>query len=145
MSNITHAADCGNTVPPIPATPCNGKGGANKPDTYPQVIDLLPRDRPTDAVSGDDLCWTVERQDLIEVMGVRDGSIEIIQRSPLGEDDDECVTVASRNVVALARRILWAAGFNAVLIATGGRGGYSDLADGSVPEDFAGNAEAVTQ
>ena len=62
----------------------------------------------------------------------------IAKKTP--HEDENIRNVARSNAVRLARCIPWAAGFKSVLIATGdGGGGYSDIEDGSLPEQFTGN------
>lgn len=97
-----------------------------------------PEDQPENE---GDYYWFVPAQDRIEVMGTKEGTVEIHQISPLGNSEDVRIDVAQANCVRLARMILWAAGFKVVLIAQGGPGGWTDLDDGAVPaRDEAGTA-----
>jgi hypothetical protein len=81
-------------------------------------------------------CWVVPRQHEIVVRPLSDGRISIEQEGQHGSaaDDGGIIEVTATNVVGLARRILWAAGFETVLIAVGNGGGWSDLEDGDKPE-----------
>ncbi|MBP1092994.1 hypothetical protein [Bradyrhizobium diazoefficiens] len=82
-----------------------------------------------------DLCWIIPRQALIECRPTHDGTVEIWQQGQLGPDDDQRIDVAPRNAVALARRILWAAGFKSIGIFAYVKGaGCVDLEDGDEPE-----------
>ena len=72
-------------------------------------------------------------------MATTDGNIEIEQVGPLanlGDSENQRISVTRGNAVRLARNILFAAGFESVLIATtkGGRG-YYDVEDGDLPEN----------
>lgn len=78
-------------------------------------------------------CWSIEPQAEVRVWAVNDGSIEIEQKSPMGEEDDQRIFVAAPNAVRLARMILYAAGFDNIVIATGNGGGFVDIEDGYGP------------
>ena len=78
-------------------------------------------------------CWSIEPQAEIHVWAVKDGSIEIEQKSPLGEENDQHILVAAPNAVRLARTILYAAGFKNIVIATGTGGSLVDVEDGVGP------------
>ena len=76
--------------------------------------------------------WELPARDKIEFHPTKENVIEIYQRSPVGESEDTRIDVHFSDAVGFARRVLWAAGFKTVLIATGDIGGYVDLEDGSV-------------
>jgi hypothetical protein len=98
---------------------------------------ICPKDEPAD--TAEDICWVVPFQPRIECWATNEDEIEIEQISPIHEDENIRIDVARSNAVRLARCILWAAGFNSVLIATSdGGGGYRDVEDGDLPEHFAG-------
>jgi hypothetical protein len=82
------------------------------------------------------LCWIVPRQDEVIVFSTFEGTIEIEQKSPLGQAEDQRVIIVTSNAVQVARMILWAAGWRSILIATGDDGrGYRDLEDGDLADD----------
>ncbi|MDH2343249.1 hypothetical protein [Bradyrhizobium sp. SSUT77] len=94
-------------------------------------ISLAPDEPEIDT----DLCWHIPHQALIECRPTNDGTVEIWQKGQLGPDDDQRIDVAPRNAVALARRILWAAGFKSVgIFAYVKGGGCVDLEDGDEPD-----------
>ena len=100
-----------------------------------------PKPKDASAATGEDdsadYCWAVPSQTRIECSQTNDDEIEIEQISPVHEDENIRIDVARSNAVRLARCILWAAGFKSVLIATGdGGGGYTDIKDGNLPEQF---------
>jgi len=108
-------------------------GGAQVAAGHP-VRALVPIAQPDDGK-----CWALPRQDRMEVYATNDDTIEIVQISPMGESEDVRIDIARSNAVALARRILYAAGFSGLCLggAVNGRG-YYDLHDGSLPEHFDG-------
>ncbi len=82
------------------------------------------------------LCWIVPRQDEVVVFSTFEGTIEIEQKSPLGQSEDQRIVIVTSNAVQVARMILWAAGWRSILIATGDDGrGYRDLEDGDLADD----------
>lgn len=90
---------------------------------------------PDTSEDNTDLCWTIPHQALIECRPTNDGTVEIFQAGQHGPDDDQRIDVAPRNAVALARRILWAAGFKSIgIFAYVKGGGCIDLEDGDEPE-----------
>jgi len=111
--------------------------------SLPAVVDQpKPKDEPADTAEDDstDYCSAVPFQARIECWATNEDEIEIEEINPIHEDENIRIHVARSNAVRLARCILWAAGFKSVLIATGeGGGGYSDIEDGSLPEQFTGN------
>lgn len=81
--------------------------------------------------------WGIPRQAAINCLPLADGGVEIRQAADLGPEEDQTVTVTDSNAVALARSILFAAGFKAIYIATEGPGGARvDLADGALAKNF---------
>ena len=81
--------------------------------------------------------WCIPPQAEIEISKLPGGAVRIHQvPGPGTQSEGETITVAQNNAVALARRILWAAGWQAVLIAAGSGGGYVDVNDGDIPGDF---------
>jgi hypothetical protein len=103
------------------------------------LVPHVPQDSGTeDEVAGTDdepTSWGIERQLEIIVRSCTDGSINIEQEGDHGSahEDGGIVMVAQSNAVALARRILWAAGFKGILISKTTGGGYEDLNDGDTP------------
>lgn len=79
--------------------------------------------------------WTIPAQHEIEIISsVGNEPIKLIQLDPLGNEDATILVVRS-NAVALARRILWAAGFRSVgLYEQNEQGGCTDLCDGPEPD-----------
>ena len=83
--------------------------------------------------------WSIPYQAKIEVLEtMANDEIEIIQRSPLGDSDDQMISVTLSNAVGLARRIRWAAGFQSVRISTTecDGGGWIDVEDGAEAAQF---------
>jgi hypothetical protein len=102
----------------------------------PAVLDR-PKLKDAPAATGEDYCWVVPFQPRIECSQTNDDEIEIEEISPIHEDENVRIHVARSNAVRLARAILFATGFKSVLIATlDGGGGYTDIKDGSLPEQF---------
>jgi hypothetical protein len=96
-----------------------------------------PKPKAAPGAIGEDYCWVVPFQPRIECSQTNDDEIEIEQISPVHDDENIRICVARSNAVRLARCILWAAGFKSALIATGdGGGGYRDVEDGDLPEQF---------
>jgi hypothetical protein len=95
-----------------------------------------PKTEPASASGDIGWCWSVPYQACIEVARITAHEIEIEQLSPIHEDENVRIVLARSNAVRLARNILFAAGFKSVNLAVGGKGGYCDLEDGSLPEHF---------
>jgi hypothetical protein len=110
--------------------------------TLPAVLPPPKKDEPEAAAEDDqsDWCWSIPQQSRIECSANVDGEVEIEQISPLGDSDNQRIFVTRGNAVRLARHVLFAAGFKAILIATHERGGYCDLEDGDLPERFGKSA-----
>lgn len=103
-------------------------------DEKPEVDAVLAR-RKAEGESG--LFWGIPPQREIRVSTISDGDIEIEEISPLGSDEDARIVVNVSNAVRMARSILYAAGFQGILIATtDGGGGYRDLDDGAEAWQF---------
>ena len=81
-------------------------------------------------------CYVIPHQARIECSLTTDGQVEISQEGHLGPEEGDRVHVALGNAVALARCILYAAGFRNVCISTFVRGGYEDVEDGDTANLF---------
>jgi hypothetical protein len=82
-----------------------------------------------------DFRWAIPHQARIECAMTTDGEIEIWQEGQHGSDDADRIHVARGNAVALARIILWAAGFKSIgIFAYVKGGGCVDLEDGDTPD-----------
>jgi hypothetical protein len=57
--------------------------------------------------------WKIERRDEIQIVTTANG-VALVQVSPLGESENQRVDVLLERVIALARRMLWAAGSTAI-------------------------------
>lgn len=104
-----------------------------------QVDDAIAKGIVSLATGGDedgkDVCWTIPHQARIECSLTPNGDVQIWQEGQHGLDDDDRIHVAPRNAVALARCILFAAGFKSIgIYAYVAGGGCVDLEDGDTPE-----------
>jgi hypothetical protein len=100
-----------------------------------------PKDEPADTAEDDsaEYRWAVPSQARIECSATNEDEIEIEQISPVHPDENVSIHVTRSSAVRLARCILFATGFKTTLIATlDGGGGYCDVEDGSLPEQFTG-------
>jgi hypothetical protein len=103
-----------------------------------ETLPVPPEPKPAPEPPSDDIgwYWSLPYQARIEVARTTADEIEIEEHSPVHPDENSRIIIARSNAVRLARCILFAAGFQSVLIARRGKGGYSDLEDGSLPEHF---------
>jgi hypothetical protein len=90
---------------------------------------------PEPATADGGWVYTIPRQAEIVCAALKEGGIEIEQECLLG-GEPTIIHVAEGNAVALARRILYAAGFQTVLISTHEKGGCVDLDDGDLARNF---------
>lgn len=91
---------------------------------------------PDADVSAKDGFWFIPHQARIETSMTADGVVEIWQEDQHGGNADR-IHVAVNNSVALARRILWAAGFKSIgIFAYVKGGGCVDLEDGDSPDEI---------
>jgi hypothetical protein len=85
-------------------------------------------------VTGEDGFWFIPHQARIECSMTADGMVQVWQEGQHGADDAERIHVTVNNSVALARRILWAAGFKSIgIYAYAKGGGCVDIDDGDSP------------
>lgn len=117
--------------------------GPNSPGTMAEAaagtaLVVMPE---AEAAEDDDAnaVWGIEAQAEIEISRLPGGSVLVHELpGPGTQSEGERIVVTAGNAVAFARRVLLAAGFKGVLIATcGGGGGYCDLEDGDLPERYA--------
>lgn len=104
---------------------------------YPggQLVPVVQEPEPDD---DENAVWGIEAQAEIEISRLPGGSVLIHEPpGPGTQAEGERIVVTAGNAVAFARRVLWAAGFKGVLIATSAGGGYCDLEDGDTAGEFA--------
>jgi hypothetical protein len=129
---IEGAKDFNKLYPPGPSEVATAEEAVN--DAIAKgVVSLAP-----DAdVNGEDGFWFIPHQARIECSMTADGMVQVWQEGQHGVDDAERIHVAVNNSVALARRILWAAGFKSIGIFAYARGGGCvDLEDGDSPAEI---------
>jgi hypothetical protein len=80
--------------------------------------------------------WRVEPQAEIRCDALIDGSVEVTEVSPMGEDKDVRILVNRTNTVRLAAMILAAAGFENIVIAVTDGDARWDLHDGDTPDAY---------
>lgn len=94
-----------------------------------------PKQRPAAVrTSGAPYQCSIPHQLAIHLREVADGGIEITQEDSRG-DEVSRIDVSAQNAVALARLILFTAGFVAINISTYD-GGWIDISDGDLAENF---------
>jgi hypothetical protein len=103
-----------------------------------QTLPVPPEPKPAIEPASDDSgwYWSLPYQAKVEVSRTTADEIEIEEHSPVHTDENVRIIIARSNAVRLARCILFAAGFKTANLATRCKGGYCDLEDGSLPEDF---------
>ena len=116
----------------------NAPQRAQREDAEPALVEPTPL-APEVAPPAEPTYWRINRQYEIEVRTCTDGTVEIEQESQhtgIGDDDTDTIIVNRENAVALARRILWAAGFDRIGIYTyANGGGCDDLSDGDTADE----------
>lgn len=85
--------------------------------------------RPEPEGEEKDYCWEIPHQPRIQV-SPNENTVRIWQEGQHGHGDNQEVEVALGNSIALARMILWAAGWESIGIYGYAKGGCFDLEDG---------------
>lgn len=128
---------------------CGVQDGDAEPESDDDAPDIAPDVAPQEAALRNTAegeggyFFGILPQREIQVSTLSDKSIEIAEISPLGSEDDARIIVNTSNAVRLARCILFAAGFQNILFAVGGPGGYEDLEDGGEAWQFEQEREGV--
>lgn len=122
---------------PTPPTPDVGNREISPPQPAPETRTSL-------APEGD-LCWAIPAQSRIECSATNDDEVEIEEFSDLDESENSRIVVCRGNAVRLARCILFAAGFPNISISTLAKGGYHDVEDGALSEQFRYGTERAAE
>ena len=102
-------------------------------DKMAPLEDEAPEDEADDDLEG---YWSLPPRDEIETRATTARTVEILQISPRGESENQRIDVPNDSAVAVARMILWAAGFHNAHISTCTAEGFVDLDDGDTADSI---------
>lgn len=111
-----------------------------KQETPAELVDRLVAERKIDLAGPEEAdgyhYWGVPSQRAIEAREAAGGAVELWQECQSGSEEGFIINIAAGNAVAVARSVLYAAGFKNILIATLEKGGYVDVDDGQLAANF---------